>query len=289
MSSMSRPRFLAVRKDQRKRVSVFMPSFCCRQWLRRAICSVLGQIGCTLDLYVVDDCSGDVDDALLAEFPDVNFLRTRHRSGPYGIFNALLALTESEYVAFHDADDFASPNRLRTQIAYLLAHRVDACGSWCILEDECGDVVGFQTFPENAASKLRQGICDPVLHPTTLHHRRLFDRLRGFDSSTRFGADTEFLYRACLSSEIGNVQKFLYSRLVHPRSLTQTPETAFGSPARVSYLDRVHKGAERVRSGKASFSPGVTLLTGEPIPAPSSDLLEILRVAKSNVTFRTKC
>lgn len=273
--------------DRRKQVSVFMPSFCCRQWLRRAIRSVLSQIGCTLDLYVVDDCSGDVDGALVVEFPSVNFLRTRQRIGPYAIANALLAVTESEYVAFHDADDFASPDRFSTQISYLRQHRADACGSWCILEDECGDVVGFQIFPENAASKLRQHICEPILHPTTLHNRRLFDRLRGFDSSTRFGADSEFLYRACFSAKIVNVQEFLYTRLVHPGSLTQAPQTAFGSPARRSYLERVQQGAEQVRTGKASL--GRRLLTGEPLPALSPEVLEIIQIARSNTTFGGQC
>jgi glycosyltransferase involved in cell wall biosynthesis len=237
-------------------------------------------------LYVVDDCSDDIDENLVAEFPDINFLRSKKQGGPYAIANALLALTDSEYVAFHDADDLAHPDRFMTQIAFLRAHQADACGSWCLLQDEDGDAVGFDTYPEDASESFRQGNCYPILHPTTLLTRKLMEKLRGFDSSRGFGADTEFLFRACLSARIRNVQSFLYRRLVRPDSLTQSRSTGFGSAARAAYVDELEGAAERVRSGRAPFLADGRLLTGEAVPSPLANLLEVIHIAPRNSTYR---
>jgi glycosyltransferase involved in cell wall biosynthesis len=268
------------------RISVFMPTFRCRRWLKGAILSVQSQTWRAIDLYVVDDCSGDVDDGVVAEFAGVNFLRSKKQSGPYAIVNALLALTESEYVGFHDADDLAHPDRFTTQIAFLRAHRADACGSWCLLEDEERDAVGFQTYPERASESFRQGNFYPILHPTTLLTRKLLKKLGGFDSSKGFGADTEFFFRACLSARIRNVQSFLYRRLVRPDSLTQSHSTGFGSAKRAAYVDRLEKAAERARSGRDSFLTDGRLLTGETVPSPSVNLLEVIHIAARNSTYR---
>jgi glycosyltransferase involved in cell wall biosynthesis len=268
------------------RISVFMPTFRCRRWLKSAIRSVQRQTWRTIDLYVVDDCSDDIDDSVVSEFPGVNFMRSKKQGGPYAIVNALLGVTESEYVAFHDADDLAHPDRLTIQIAYLRSHGADACGSWCVLQDEENDAVGFQTYPEDASERFRQRNCHPILHPTTLFTRRLMEKLGGFDSSRAFGADTEFLFRACLSARIRNVQRFLYRRLVRPDSLTQSHSTGFGNAARAAYVNQLEKAAERVRFGRYPFWADGRLLTGETVPSPSANVLDVIHIAPRNSTYR---
>src|SRR5687768_924040 len=88
-------------------VAVLVPTFGCRAWLPRAVASALRQTWPNVDVYVADDASGDVDDALISRFPDVTFLRTTERIGAFRIANILLALTDSHYVAFQDADDWS--------------------------------------------------------------------------------------------------------------------------------------------------------------------------------------
>jgi glycosyltransferase involved in cell wall biosynthesis len=270
----------------RPRVAVFLPTWRCREWLPRAIRGILGQTWPQVDLYVADDAGGDVDEALEKQFPEVTFLTLRDQGGPYRIANLLLSLTESELVAFHDADDRSRPDRIAAQVDFLLDRELDACGSWCLLVDLYGDPIGFDTVPEHASEALREQLGDSILHPTTLWRREALDRLGGFDGATRFSGDTELFYRSLFTCELGNVQHFLYERTVWPGSLTQDAETGIHSPARTRYLEKVQETAEAVRTGELPPPPrGLTLL-GRPIPAVSPDLVQRLRPGQGNRTLK---
>jgi glycosyltransferase involved in cell wall biosynthesis len=253
------------------RIAVIMPTFKCRPWLRRAIDSVLSQTHPHIDLFVADDAGDDLDPQLLAQYPSVTFLRMRERTGPYGIVNQLLALTESEYVGFHDADDCCAPDRFAAQVAYLEREAFEACGSWVRLVDCNDDPLGFETYPSHASLAMCRKHSDALLHPSSLWRRSVFATLRGFDDSTRIAADTEFHLRAALFCEIGNVQKFLYNRLIRPGSLTQAPDTGVGSPARRRYIEPVRAAfAEIVAGRRAKPEPGTSLggyAVGAPDPA----------------------
>jgi hypothetical protein len=242
------------------RIVVMMPTLGCRPWLQRAIECVLGQDWPQVDLFVVDDAGDDLDATLLSMFPTVTFLRMRQRTGPYGIANQLLALTDSEYIAFHDADDWSTPDRFSTQVAYLEREGFEGCGSWARLVDLNGDPLGFETYPLHASLAMRLRCSDELLHPSSLLRRRLFDKLHGFDDSTRIGGDTEFHLRAALFCELGNVQRFLYTRLVRPDSLTQDNATSFGSQARLGYINPITAAFNEIVDSKRSMpEPGLTL------------------------------
>lgn len=269
-------------------VAVFMPTWKCRPWLRRAIESVLDQTWPRVDLYVADDGGDDVDGDLLRRFPEVTFLRLRERGGPYRIANLLLALTESDLVAFHDADDRSHPDRLAVEIAHLEESGLDGCGSWYRVLDLHGDPIGFATPPEDASGAMRRILGDQLLHPTTIYRRGVFDRTVGFDRDTMFSGDTEFHYRASHSFALGNVQRFLYDRTVRPDSLTQDPPTAINSPAREAYMGAVRAAAQAVIDGAAEPpAEGVDLL-GRPVRRTSMDVVDWLRPGRGNATLRER-
>jgi hypothetical protein len=254
------------------RVSVFVPSWRCREWLPRAVESAVAQGWPDVEVCVVADDCDDVDDELLRRFPTVAFARTNRQTGPYGIANLLLAATRGDFVAFQDADDWSTPDRVEIQVDHLQVMRYDGCGSWALSVDVHGDPVGFETYPEEPTLELREALGHPILHPTVVYRRPALERAGGFDAGTRFGADTEFFYRTCTTLELGNVPRFLYRRTVRPQALTQTRETGFGSPARTVYLDRITEAAAAVLRGAAPpAAPGHTLLGTplQPDPAPT--------------------
>ena len=263
-----------------------MPTFRCRRWLAAAIASVLAQSWRPLDLYVVDDASGDVDDELVERFPEVTFARVGARLGPYGIDNLLLALTASDLVAFHDADDTCKPDRIASQVDFVEENGVHGCGSWSLLTDVHGDPLGYETTPPDARSALRAGMPIAMAHPTTLYRRELLDALGGFDSSTRMSADCELQLRASLAFELGNVQRFLYRRRVHPESLTQHPETARGSPARAAYVGGIRdRYTDIVVNGGPAPAAG-TALNGRRVERPDPAAIEWIRIGRGNATYR---
>jgi glycosyltransferase involved in cell wall biosynthesis len=267
-------------------VAVFMPTFRCRRWLPDAIASVLAQTWRPLDLYVVDDASGDVDADLADRFPEVTFVRVGHRLGPYGIDNLLLSVTASDSVAFHDADDRSKPDRIAAQVELMASLGLDGCGTWSLLTDVHGDPLGYETTPRDARKALRAGVPIGMAHPSTLLSRELLDKLVGFDASTLMSADCELHLRASLYFELGNVQRFLYSRRVHPESLTQHPETGIGSQARGAYLEPIRgRYMDIVLHGAPAPADG-TALNGRPIERPDPEAIEWIRVGRGNTTYQ---
>jgi glycosyltransferase involved in cell wall biosynthesis len=267
-------------------VVIILPTHKCRRWLPRAINSILAQTWQEFDLYVVDDGSNDVDDELLAEFSRVTFIRLRQSRGPYHIANLVLSLTESEYVAFQDADDWSHRERLTAQLSFLRQSHYLGCGSWYALLSMHGDPVGFETCPEHASEALRRGLLgNPLLHPATLYHRKLFAQIGGFDGSTRFAADSEFFWRASLKADLGNVQRFLYFQMVRPNSLTQSVETGYSSANREDYGRKIKDALAAIESGRSQIPARTQLLTGETLPPPLLDEIEWLSPGSGNFTL----
>jgi glycosyltransferase involved in cell wall biosynthesis len=271
---------------QNRRVAVFMPTARCRKWLCSAIDSIIHQTYPHTELYVVDDAGGDVNGELTAQYPGVNFLRMKTAHGPYFINNLLLQLTDSEFVAFQDADDTSHIHRFEAQIKYIDSDALDGCGTWAVNRDESGEPLGFDTFSEAVTASVEGGDLYPLLHPSTLFHRHVFQALGGFDGGTRFGADTEFLFRCCRQFSIGNVQQLLYYHMVHPSSLTQSPETGFKSTERKIYSDELMRSINEIREGlRTDPAPGV-LLNGRVAGLESMPEFELIQLGRGNTTWR---
>ena len=261
-------------------MTVIIVTFNCRRWLVRSIESMLQQTYPHVDLVVADDASGDVDAELLDAYPDVTFVRFAENRGPFRGLRRLWTMAGTPLVAFQDADDWSTPHRIERQVDHLLVHDLDGCGCWIRAVDLNGDPVGYETVPANASAALREARCHPAFHPTMLYRTAVLDALVDFDDR-RFGADTEFLYRACLSHRIGNVQGFGYGQTVRPSSLTQQPLSADVRADRRRYRAALEREAERIRTGcRLPPEPGTTLL-GDALDAGYDVAFEWVRPARS--------
>jgi glycosyltransferase involved in cell wall biosynthesis len=104
-------------------VSVIIPTFNRAQEVRRAVDSVLGQVGASeLEVIVVDDGSTDrTREAIEEAFGDDRRVRYRHQAnaGAAAARNAGLDLATGDYIAFLDSDDAWQPWHLRLQLAGL--------------------------------------------------------------------------------------------------------------------------------------------------------------------------
>lgn len=103
-------------------ISVLVPTFDCGPWLRESLDSVLGQSHGDREIVVVDDGSTDDTPAILASYGDhIRVIAGRHE-GLAAARNLAIANARGTWIAFHDADDVALPDRLAWQIAFLHAH-----------------------------------------------------------------------------------------------------------------------------------------------------------------------
>ncbi|MEO8602250.1 MAG: glycosyltransferase family 2 protein [bacterium] len=95
----------------------------------------------------------------------------------------------------------------------------------------------------SAFNYLSLNLCN---HGTQMVDTALFRELGGFFGRTKLGEDSEFDWRVSRFHRIGNVPRVLGSRRSHSESLTQTPATALGSPARRSFRSFLNTRREEI-------------------------------------------
>jgi glycosyltransferase involved in cell wall biosynthesis len=134
-------------------ITVCIPTYNYAHYLGAAITSVLEQSYPHFELLIVDDCSTDATDAVVAGFDDprLRFVRNERNLGIVGNWNRCLELTRTPFVALLHADDLYLPQMLERSLAVLRAqpavgysysafYQIDAQGQRTWLE---------QPFPED--------------------------------------------------------------------------------------------------------------------------------------------
>jgi len=105
-------------------ISVVIPSYNAARWLASSLDSILAQTLPAGEVIVVDDGSTDDTAAILATYRDrVHVVRGAH-GGLAAARNLALAAARGDWIAFHDADDIALPDRLS-----VLHEHLQACGA----------------------------------------------------------------------------------------------------------------------------------------------------------------
>jgi glycosyltransferase involved in cell wall biosynthesis len=95
-------------------LTVVIPHYNQRDFLPRAVASVLRSEPCDLDIIIVDDGSTDSSEPVLAALettsPLITVIRCKVNQGVVGALNTGLAAARGRYVAFLGADDLVLPN-----------------------------------------------------------------------------------------------------------------------------------------------------------------------------------
>ena len=102
-------------------VSIIMPSYNTAKYIADSIRSVLAQTYANWELIIVDDCSTDDTDAVVALFEDVRirYLKNNCNSGAAVSRNRALREAKGKWIAFLDSDDLWHPEKLERQICFM--------------------------------------------------------------------------------------------------------------------------------------------------------------------------
>ncbi len=184
-------------------VSIIIPTYNCGRYLDESLQSIFEQTYRDFDVVVVDDGSTDDTDAVLARHAG----RVRAIKGDHGGLSAArnlgLAHASGRWVAFHDADDVALPDRLAFQLDFLAAHpafdAVFCNGERMEVQDGASARVVPAAFARGASGP-PLGVEDlfvgyPVYFQGALVPRRAFDEAGPFDSGFPVQPDIEYGYR----------------------------------------------------------------------------------------------
>ncbi len=193
----------------RPSISVIMPVFNKRPYIRRSVESVLGQEEENWELIIVDD--GSTDDSI-AEVPRDDRIRifTQENQGPSAARNFGIRQSRGPLVTFLDADDRYYPGKLKTEIRSI---GLDKSAEWMVsgyhkVRDGKKEHVPFRDIngtPINSGPKVytdainqltikgwpSNGICAT---------RALIDRTGAFSEDLRCLEITDFIYKLALAA-----------------------------------------------------------------------------------------
>jgi glycosyltransferase involved in cell wall biosynthesis len=243
-------------------VTVILPHYRCERFLADAVSSILRQTWQDLQLVVVDDASStdhwrEVLDPF-AQDPRLGLYRTSSTVGPYRIANRIIATIDTALVAFQDADDVSHPTRIEHELDLLYSTPADIVGCRFDYIDEAGRRLSRLRWT-HALFRRDIRLNRLAHHPASVVRRSVYETLGGYDGTTRFGADTDFMLRASHMFRIHNSSRILYSLRLREASLTNNPITGAGSPLRRRYKSELrHRAREWTRlAGSAGAAPAL--------------------------------
>ena len=116
-----------VKKSSAPQVSVITPVFNAEHVLSRTVASVQAQSLSDWEMILIEDGSSDgslgVCEELAAQDPRIRLIRQPSNTGAASARNAGLRAVRGRYVAFLDSDDEWLPNKLRTQIDFMVSRK----------------------------------------------------------------------------------------------------------------------------------------------------------------------
>lgn len=209
-----------------QRVSVLIPSYNAAPFLAASLDSILPQLAAGDEIVVVDDGSTDETPAVLARYADrVRVVQGRH-TGLAAARNTALEAARGGWIAFHDADDLAAPDRLATLRGVLASHP-EADGVF-----SNGRRLGAPdrfVIPAVLAERLDGEVLRPVdvfrgfpvYFQTALVSRRAFERVGPFDEALEIQPDLEYGYRLFGAACIRFVDRPTFAWRAHPGNMSR--------------------------------------------------------------------
>lgn len=193
-------------------------------YLGECLNSILNQSYKNLEIVAIDDFSSDKSFKILKDFKKKDKrLRIYKNVKRYGIgvtLNRILRKARGSFIAFMDADDISSPNRLKKQLNFLLNNPdVVAVGSQCTFIDEKGKKIGRSDFPST-----NDFIYNNPLHGISMQLETILinktilpkDVLR-FDTDSNPFIYSHLMIKIASYGKLANLDQFLYYHRNNPK------------------------------------------------------------------------
>lgn len=192
-------------------VTFVIAAFNAGQFLDRAIESALAQVGVSVEVVVVDDCSSDDTLAVAQRFAGqgVRCFALAENRGPGGARNAGFAAARGRWIAVLDSDDTVTPDRMARMIALAEAAGAQVVVDNLAVASSAGipgepmfpverlaklgsmDLPGFIASNRLFASKFNYGYMKPAFERRFVENRAL-----RYDETLRIGEDYVFFASA---------------------------------------------------------------------------------------------
>ena len=123
-------------------VSIVTPSYNTGKWIGETIESVLSQTYQNWEMIIVDDCSTDNTDEVVASYSDsrIKYIKNDKNSGAAISRNKAIKAAKGDFIAFLDSDDLWVPEKLEKQLKFMIDnHYAFTCA--------CSDCIDEESIP----------------------------------------------------------------------------------------------------------------------------------------------
>jgi glycosyltransferase involved in cell wall biosynthesis len=205
-------------------VSVVIPSFNREETITSCINSILTQTYQSIEVIVVDDCSQDNTEAVIASIQDgrVYYYKLEKNQGACFARNYGAKLSRGEFIAFQDSDDIWYTDKLQKQYAFLQSTGNDFvfCGMKRIGTD--GNSSYYPQNLENFSGDFFARILeDNCISTQTMFMKREVMNSVTFDISFKRFQDWDFALRVAKICKVGYLPEALVESTVQTNSISR--------------------------------------------------------------------
>ncbi|MFP7299076.1 glycosyltransferase family 2 protein [Neobacillus niacini] len=211
-------------------VSIIMPTYNTnKEYLKKAIDSIINQTYDFIELIIIDDCSVDDYEFISKSYNDkrIKLFRNDMNLGVARTLNRGLEIATGDYIVRMDSDDIAYRNRISRQLAFLQKNQsIDMVGSSIRY---IGKKRGIKRFPrESDEIKSSFFFGTPIVHPSVMFRA---DKLKQYNIryNPNFKSEDYELWTRCAQIKdfnFSNYSKVLLKYRIHTTQVTkQTKNT----------------------------------------------------------------
>lgn len=202
-------------------ISVTMPVYNAEKYLKESIQSILNQTFQDFELIIVNDCSTDETSEILKKYENhekVKIINLNKNVGCHKARNVAVRAAKGKYIAPHDADDVATPDRFQISIEVMEKTHADMIyGGWNFINED-SQVMGNYQKPLDFDSYIKT--MNPISQGTTLIKKSIVGD--GYSEEWRYAMDYDLWQRFDFEKrKIIAVDKLLTNYRVHAKATSQ--------------------------------------------------------------------
>ncbi len=210
-------------------ISVVMPVYNAKRYLKEAIESVLNQTYPHFEFIIVDDGSTDKSLDILKQYknkdPRIRII-SRSNTGIVGALNDGIEAAQGEFIARMDADDIALPARFNRQLELMNSDpNLVILGTNFYFIDKSGNIVKSGNVPrehDKIVENILKGNGGAIIHPTAMIRKDILMKVGGYREEAQFTEDLDLYHRLSRVGEMANLDEVLFKYRIHFNSVNAT-------------------------------------------------------------------
>lgn len=257
--------------DNQPLVSVLMPVYNGRDYLRPAIDCILAQSYANLELIIVNDGSKDDTQDIIDSYSDGRIVALKQENqGVARSLNNGLKVAKGKYVRRHDADDISTPDSIKIQVDFLEQHPdfVMVCGQQAFMTAKGLIAYDFRLpqkkffkdrpLVELTLQDFRADSASPVVHGTACFRRAEVIEIGCYRPQFIVSEDNDLWMRLLEKYKIGVLNSCTYYMRIHGQSATNRHANKiqhFRNLLQEYSKERLTKGSDPIMRGEPVAPP----------------------------------